>query len=207
MANRLLSPENEMRYRADITAGALKVPESRIIADLLLRGISESEWEDAIVVQNLLQARTAETAKRLTRLIRGRLERMQPDLWRLVRDGSGTVATHAVLAAAVKHSALLGDFLDLVMREQYRLFSPALSHRLWDQYLEGCRGRDPEMPDWPDSTRRRLRSSVFQTLAQAGYIDNTRKMKLQAVHIAAPVIQYLEAHHEDEVLRCIRVAP
>ena len=48
---------------------------------------------------------------------------MGPDLWRLVRDGKGSVATHAVLAAAVKHSPLLGDFLDLVVREQYRLFS------------------------------------------------------------------------------------
>ena len=27
----------EMRYKADITAGALKLPESRLIADLLLR--------------------------------------------------------------------------------------------------------------------------------------------------------------------------
>lgn len=196
-----------MRYRADITAGALKMPESRIIADLLLRGIDEAEWEDAIVAQNVLQARTSETARRLTRLIRGRLEQMQPDLWRLARDGSGAVAAHAVLAAAVKHSALLGDFLDLVVREQYRLFSPALSHKLWEQYLERCRERDPEMPDWPDSTRKRLRSSVFQTLAQAGYIDNTRSRKLQGVHIAAPVIQYLEAHHEGDVLRCIQVVP
>ena len=48
---------------------------------------------------------------------------MGPDLWKLVRDGKGTVATHAVFAAAVKHSPLLGDFLDLVVGEQYRLFS------------------------------------------------------------------------------------
>lgn len=30
-----------VRYKADITAGTLKVPESRIIADLLLQGIDE----------------------------------------------------------------------------------------------------------------------------------------------------------------------
>ena len=40
------------------------------------------------------------------------------------------------------------------------------------------------MPQWNESTRRRLRSSVFQTLAQAGYIENTRSLKLQNVHIA-----------------------
>ena len=50
--------------------------------------------------------------------------------------------------------------------------------------LEGCRGRDPAMPLWHDTTRRRLRSSVFQMLAEAGYIENTRSLKLQTVHIA-----------------------
>jgi branched-chain amino acid transport system ATP-binding protein len=40
---------------------------------------------------------------------------MDFDLWKLVRDGSTIVVTHALLAAAVKHSALLGDFLDLVV--------------------------------------------------------------------------------------------
>src|SRR6478609_192976 len=94
----------EMRYRADITAGALKLPESRLIADLLLRRVDAEGWTDAIVRKNVLQARSPATAKRLTKLIRGRLEMMGPELWRLVRDGKGTVATHAVFAAAVKHS-------------------------------------------------------------------------------------------------------
>ena len=196
-----------MRYHADITAGALKLPESRIIADLLLQGVDDAGWKDAIVSRNVLQARSLETARRLGRLIRGRLGLMGPELWRLVRDGSGTVATHAVLATAVKHSVLLGDFLDLVVREQYRLFRLTLSRHLWETFLEDCRGRDPEMPDWPESTRHRLRSSVYQILAQAGYIDSTRTMKLQAVHIAGEVIRYLQDHHEDYVLRCIQVAP
>ncbi|MFH1951866.1 MAG: DUF1819 family protein [Pseudomonadota bacterium] len=196
-----------MRYKADITAGSLKVPESRIIADLLLRAIGQGEWDEAILAKNVLQARSPETARRLTRLIRGRLEAMEADLWKLVRDGTGEVATHAVLAAAIKHSPLLGDFLDLVVREHYRLFSATLSNRCWEDYLVDCRGRDPEMPIWNESTRKRLRSSVFQILAQAGYIENTRSKRLQTVHIASQVLTYLEAHNEHYVFRCIQVAP
>ena len=100
-----------MRYHADITAGSLKVAESRVVADLLLRGVDAQGWKDAVVTQNLLQTRNPATAIRLGRLIRKRLELMDADLWRLIRDGSAVVATHAVLAAAVKHSPLLGDFL------------------------------------------------------------------------------------------------
>jgi hypothetical protein len=132
---------------------------------------------------------------------------MGPDLWKLVRDGKGAVATHAVFAAAVKHSPLLGDFLGIVVGEQYRLFGTALSNKMFDDYLECCRERDPEMPQWNETTRKRLRSSVFQMLAQAGYIENTRNLKLQTVHIADQVLRYLKANQEDYVLRCIQVAP
>jgi len=196
-----------MRYRADITAGALKVPESRLIADLLLRGLDETGWKEALYDQNVLQTRSPKTAARLTLLLRGRLALMEAELWKLVRDGSGTVATQACLAAAVKHSALLGDFLDLVVREQYTRYAKALSNTLWDDYLVDCRGRDPEMPQWREATMARLRSSVFQILAQVGYIDNTRTLKLQPVYIASPVLDYLTERHERYVLRCIQVAP
>lgn len=195
------------RYKADITAGALKVPESRHIADLLLRQVDAEGWKDAIVRRNVLQARSPATAKRLTKLIRGRLETMGPDLWKLVRDGKGSVGTHAVFAAAVKHSPLLGDFLGIVVGEEYRLFSTALSNKLFADYLEGCHERDPEMPQWNETTCKRLRSSVFQMLAQAGYIENTRNLKLQTVHVADQVLRYLKTNQEDYVLRCIQVAP
>ncbi len=196
-----------MYYKADITAGSLKVAESRIVAGLLLRKVNADGWEKAIIEDNVLQTRSEATAIRIGRLIRKRLELMNPDLWRLVRDGTGTVATHAVLAAAVKHSPLLGDFLNLVVREQYRLFNTALSNKLWDEYLDDCRGRDPDMPIWNESTRKRLRSSVFQILVQAGYIESTRSKRLQTVHIASQVLQYLERHNEHYVLRCIKVSP
>jgi hypothetical protein len=80
-----------VRYSADITAGSLKVQESRVIADLLLRGVDTQHWKDTIEKQNLLQVRNPATAKRLARLIRKRLELMDDDLWQLVRDGIGTV--------------------------------------------------------------------------------------------------------------------
>ncbi len=194
-----------MRYKADITAGSLKVPESRIIADLLLKQTSKEGWREAIVRQNVLQTRSAATALRLAKLIRGRLELMDAGLWQLIRDGAKTVATHATLAAAVKHSPLLGDFLDLVVREQYKIFSPALSNQLWEDYLNDCRGRDGDMPLWNESTRQRLRSSVFQTLAQGGFIEDTKTLRLQPVYIAPQVIEYLQERNETYVLRCIQL--
>ncbi len=131
---------------------------------------------------------------------------MTPDLWLLVRDADTRTATHALLAAAVKHSRLLGDFLDLVVRERFRLFAPDIPKNLWETYLMDCRGRDHDMPHWNDSTRVRLRSTVFQILAQAGYIESTSSVVLRRVDVEPPVIRYLVEHHELYVLRCIQVS-
>ena len=90
--------------------------------------------------QNLFQARNPATAVRVGRLIRKRLELMDADLMAAGREGIGTAATHPCLAAAVKQSPLLGDFLDLVVREQYRSFAPKLTKQLWEDYLDRLPG-------------------------------------------------------------------
>ena len=195
------------RYKSNLTAGSLKIHESRIIAGLLLSGVDNTQWKVAIFKENILKAKAPGTAGRIAGFLRCRLETMGPELWKLIRDGKGNVATHAVFAAALKHSILLGDFVLLVLGEQYRMFGKVLTSGMFEDYLKGCRERDPQMPQWSDLTIRRLQSSVFQMLAQAGYIENSRNLKLQTVHIASQVISYLETNKEDYVLRCMRVGP
>lgn len=194
------------RYKADIAGGSLKIQESRVIAGLLIDGVSDSEWKDAIEVQNVLQKRSPGTAKRQASLIRVRLETMESDLWELVRDGSKVVATHALFAAAIKHSTLLGDFLDLMVREQFRMFRQDVPRKLWLEFIESCHDRDPHMPEWRDSTTNKLGDSVYRILAEVGYVLDNKKYILQPVRISGEVMAYLREHEEDYVLRCIQVS-
>ena len=195
------------RYSADITAGALKVPESRIIAGLLLDGWWPG-WKDAIVKENVLQARSPATATRLA----------TPDPRAAGDDGAGPVeagpgrqghASPPMPSSPPPSSTARCSATSSIWSSGSSTGCSARRCRtaIWDDYLDGCRGRDPDMPQWNESTRRRLRSSVFQMLAQAGYIENTRSLKLQTVHVAGQVLRYLKAHDEEYVLRCIQVAP
>src|SRR5216683_7210947 len=84
----LMLCETTMRYSADISAGALKVPETRVIAGLLLRGIDEQEWKRALIGENVLQSRNPATAIRLARLIKARLALMGADLWKMIYEGT-----------------------------------------------------------------------------------------------------------------------
>ena len=199
-------PKSTPRYKADIGGGELKVRESRIIAGLLLKKTNAEEWRNAIVVKNILQHKSPEFAKRQANLLRARLTLMKPALWQMVMEGSKQTATNAVFAAAIKHSALLGDFLDLVIKEELKIYSKALTTTHWKNYLEGCHGRDPLMSYWSESTESRLASSIFGILTDVGYITDKRSKLLQTVQISPEVMNYLKAENETYVLRCIQVS-
>ena len=189
------------RYKANFSRGGLMVPESRIIADLLLRGVDPPGWKQAIEVDNLLAKRSPTTASTKATLIRGRLRTLTPALWRLIRDGSKPVATHAVLAATVNYSPLLGDFLELVLRPLFRRFEPSLKPQHWDRYLEDCRTRDPDMPAWSAATLETLRTRAFGMLAEAGYLSDARQRRLQPLRLAPEVAQALKDAGQFETLR------
>ena len=124
----------------------------------------------------------------------------------MVKEGGKPVATHAVLAATIKFSPLLGDFLDLVVREQFRRFENSLRPALWDDYLESCHERDPEMPSWSESTRAKLKQNAVRMLAEAGYLHETKALRLQRVQVSPEVISYLKEHEETYVIKCMQVS-
>ncbi len=194
------------RYKADLGGGSLKVPESRIVAALLLDEVSDEQWRHAIEVENVLQKRSRGTAARQASLLRARLRTMGPDLWRLVRDGSQSTATHAVFAGAIKHSPLLGDFLDLMVRDQFRLFRADLPRRLWGEFLELCRNRDPMMPVWRETTAAKQADSAFRILSEVGYLADTKSYRLSPIRISPEVMTYLRENDEQYVMRCIQVS-
>ena len=195
-----------MIYTATITSASLRLRESRIVAGLLLQAPTREAWKTAIIDQNVLQMESIESISRISGLIRARLEPLGEGLWTMVRDGGRTLATQAVFAGAVKNSRLLGDFMDLTLREQRACFAPKLEHRWWSDYIAGCLNRDPDMPRWSDATIARLRSSVFSMLAEAGYLENTRSLRLQNVFVDSGLAAYLRERGETYVLRCMEVA-
>jgi len=193
-------------YSATITSASLRLRESRIIADLLIQGLSRENWKEALLEQNVLQMSSIESAKRISSLLRARLEPLGTDLWQIVRDGEKEQATQAVLSGAIKNSRLLGDFMDSTLRDQRALFAKKLEYPMWSDYIASCRGRDPDMPSWSETTLAKLRSAVFSILAEAGYIKDTRSLLLQNVFVDAHVADCLRSRGETYVLRCLEVA-
>jgi hypothetical protein len=190
-------------YNGEIVAGSLLIPESREIAKLLLRATSEEEWHQAIIIDNVLQKRSPASAKLQAKLIRNRLVLMTPEHWVLVKDGNAEVATQALLAATIKRSRLLGDFMVNVCRQHWLTFNETLSERDWREFLETCSLVDPAVGEWTANTTTKLRQVVYKMLAETGYVDSTRKLNLQPVSIVPEVREYLTNHSEEYILQCM----
>lgn len=197
---------NDPTYNAEISAGSLMLKESRIIAGLLLDGADENAWYQAIIVKNVLQKNTPATAKRQTALMRKRLELMTPDLWKLVTKAQSDVALQSLLACAIKHSRLLGDFMLKVLRRHYKEFNKQVLPREWDVFLFECEHIDSTVKNWSENTRNKLGQVVYRILAEARYLDNTRSLKIQPVSVIPEVRRYLLDYNEDYVLKCMEVA-
>ncbi len=200
-------------YKGDIVAGSLLLEESRKIAQLLLKNVDAVQWHKEIVIDNILQKRSSAAAIRQARLIKNRLILMDKNLWQLVYDGSSeasiqalfAASIQALLAASIKHSHLVGDFMDIVLRQHWQTFNDKITEIDWNRFLESCAQIDPKVSIWKESTKAKVKQVLFRILAEAKYIDSTRKRKLLPVSITQVVKKYLIEKEENYVIRCMEI--
>lgn len=181
------------------------LPESRIVARLLIDGVTDGEWVQAIRIDNALQKSSPATAIRQARLIRFRLECIDQSLWPLIAEGDKEIATQALFAAALKHSQLLYDFVREVFADDVRRMERTLAPRAWGQFLADCEARDPAVATWSESTRRKLLQVIFRILAEARYLDGTRSLRLLQPHIHPSVATALRVAGEQRLLKLMEI--
>jgi hypothetical protein len=150
----------QAHYQANFTKAPLLLPESRIVADLLLKEVTPEQWREAIQIDNVLQKRSPTTAVTQAGLIRNRLQTMQRGLWQIIRDSANPDAVQALFAATIKYSPLIADFLDQAVRQELRRLSDTLRPALWDRFIDDCELRDSAVAGWSASTREKLRQNA-----------------------------------------------
>lgn len=182
------------------------VPESAVIAGILLQGPDDDEWREKIEHQNVLRKRSIGTAKRQAGLIRQRLEPFENELLEIVASGSAHEARQVLFAAALAHSALLADFM-VVIREHFRVLAPSIRRQEWLDYVERCADIDPQMSEWKHSTIDKLGDMAFRMLHEVGYLEEVGRNVLRPVFLHTSVKSALidaGRHRELDLMRTNR---
>ena len=181
------------------------VAESRRIAKLMLASPSEADWDRAIKVENILQ-KTPATARRQARLLRNRLGTLDHIGLELVSEGGAEICIQTLLVASIRHSRLLGDFLRDVYIEDARKLERTLSHKQWDAFLSECEHRDDAVAGWSESTREKLFQVIVRILAEAKYLDSTRKLGLTPPMIHPKARAWLKQLGDAETLALMEIS-
>jgi Putative inner membrane protein (DUF1819) len=168
------------RYALSFTSGALLMREALIAAPIYLREHDWAKVRQVIDEDNLLQARTVATGRRLAREVAQRLSVLSDDELELLVDTTTSERGHLLWAAACRRYPLIGEFAEEVLRERFLLLTPALHYDDFDNFLLGKALWHDEIANLTSSTVQRLRSNLFQMLVEAGLLTEDGRI-LQAV--------------------------
>ena len=192
-----------IRYNAEISAGSLMPLESKRVAALLLSYPDESAWRNAIETENILQKKTPATARRQAALLRRRLMTLDAQALKMIVERESEVAIQLLLAAAVKHSQLLGDFMLRVYVDRQRRLETTLAPTDWQDFLSECTHHDAAVSSWSVATKAKLFQVIVRMLVESKYLESARSMKLSPRSLHPDVLRYLRARDESYVLECL----
>lgn len=160
------------RYKLSFTSGALLMREAMIAVPLYLRERDWSKVRALVEDENLLQARTVESGRRLAREVVQRLAALTDDEIELLIDTTATERAHLLWAAACRRYDLIGEFAEEVVRERFLLMTPTLNYEDFDSFLRGKALWHAELAELKDSTLRKLRANLFRMLREAGLLSD-----------------------------------
>jgi hypothetical protein len=175
------------RYALSFTSGALLMREALVAAPMYLREHDWGKVRQLIDEDNLLQARTVATGHRLAREVAQRLSVLSDAELELLVDTTTSERGHLLWAAACRRYHLVGEFAEEVLRERFLLLTPTLDHDDFDSFIRSKALWHEEVADLKDSTLRKLRSTVFRMLVEAGLLaeDGNILQSMLSTRVAA----------------------
>lgn len=185
------------RYRLSFSVGGLFVREALVAAPLFLQTQDWTAVRTAIDEDNLLQARTVSSARRLASELVQRLQELADDEVGLVVDGTSSERSHLMWTAACRRYDLLGEFAEEVVRERFLLLAPTLSAEHFDAFVRAKAVWHEELSAAAPSTLQRLRSNALLMLREAGLLSEAGEI-LPAV-LSSRVTEALQRRSPSDV--------
>lgn len=161
----------DSRYRLAFSVGGLFSQEAMIAAPLFLQSDSWQVVRSQIDADNLLQARTVASGRRRSRELVHRLAELTAEELKLLLDSTATERGYLMWSAACRRYDLVGEFAEEVVRERFLVLAPTLKPEHFESFLRGKSVWHEELYSLTESTRRKLRTTVYLMLREAGLLS------------------------------------
>ncbi len=187
---------SQQKYSMSFTTGNLFQRESVQLAQLYLELNDWRAVRATVLSQNLLQARTESTARRLYNEIVSRLKTLSNiELTYLLR-ASGQEVGYLLWLAVCRRYQFIAEFAVEVLRERYLTLKIDLPPAEFESFFDRKAEWHSELERIRPSTRIKLRQVVFHILREAGLL--TRDNTILAAMLSTELVSVIEQEdHRD----------
>jgi len=188
------------KYLGDLNGGGLLITESRTVAEIQLKKLSDNEWKQLIVDDNVLQKKSPQTAHRFANVIRKRLEAMGEPFTQLLVTTQERAYIQLLMAAFMVQSPVIVDFMREYLLEARRTYKLDIPNNAWISFIDDRMQVIPGLSAYSELTLKRMGSNVIKALVDTGYLKSTRQRQLQAVYLLPEVKELLIQINKQELI-------
>lgn len=157
----------EAKYSMSFTAGGLLSHESVEVAKLYLNLANWLTVREKVLEDNILQARTQNTAKRIFREISSRLDLLTKEELEILAEGSYQEQIQILWLAICKRYKFIYDFAIEVIREKFLSLGMEVSFGDYDVFFNSKAEWHDELENLTEKTKNKARQVVFKILREA----------------------------------------
>jgi len=180
------------------TTGGLFLRESVELATLYL---SLGDW-DAVrkeaIADNLLQARTQSTLKRVSREVVSRLKVLNSDEVEFLVEGTQQEQAHLLWIAVCRLYKFIAEFAVEVIRERYLTLKTDLNHEDFDSFFNRKSEWHSELDILSPATRKKLRQVLFRILREADLLAPNKV--INAAMLSPGLLNVLSKEHRQDIM-------
>lgn len=185
------------RYSMSFTTGSLFHCESVKLAALYLDLCDWNAVREKVITENLLQARTLNTLKRVCSEIISRLKTLRSSELNLLVEANPQEQSYLLWLAICRRYRFIADFAIEVLRERYITFKTDLSHEDFDSFFNRKSEWHTELDNIHPSTRIKLRQVLFKILRDADLL--TANKTINAALIGPRLLEAISLSSRNDV--------
>lgn len=172
-------------YNGGLTREQFLFYEIRIVASLILQGLSREEVLDKINEENLFQFPTERMISSIAKTCFKRIDALESEILIYhLANAPAEVAKQINLYAMMKYNRVVWDFMITVIAEKYRTQEFEFENIDLNLFFFRLQEQNETVASWSDSTINKIKQVLKKALVECGYLDSTRSTCLNMISIA-----------------------
>ena len=187
-------------YNGGLTREQFLFYEMRVLASLIVGGLSDEEAINKIVSENLFQFPTERMLKTVASGCMRRIRAL--DNYSLLNElatGSFDVAKQINLYAMMKQNKIVWDFMITVIGEKYRTQDYEFSNKDLNVFMLRLCEQNDDVGKWSEATLNKIKQVLRKCLVECDYLDNARSIKLNTIYIS-PELEAGIVENNDQIV-------